>query len=1145
MAKDVMVNLDDSEFRQAAIDPTRSFIVTAPAGSGKTGLITQRYLALLANVENPEEILCITFTRKAASEMLGRVLTALEYADTNPCPTNPNDAKTWSLARGAIARSNELQWNLLDLPWRLRIQTIDGFARHVSNHYALESSLGYRPNPCNQPLIHYKTAARTLLSRIEEENLIGKYLGTLLGHLGNDFGLCEHLLCDLLERREQWLPLIYNIETNPDYFHSVIERITCEHLENLTNLFESISDEFLFLTRQAASRVSREINPELERLRDIKCLPHCCAANLTTWKSIICQFVSKTHSWRRRLTKNEGYPPSAKQEKKHALDLIKRCEEIPGLLQAMISVLRLPENHKDSSQHQILVALGYLLPYLVAELNVIFEKDNECDFSAITLLALDALKSNDPSNVVSHAALQLDYRLKHILIDEFQDTSAIQIKLIELLLEGWEPDDGRSIFLVGDAMQSMYSFRNANVGLFLRAQQNSIAQMPIESLTLTTNFRSQELVIDWINEYFSSAFPSQEDPSLGAVTYTKSVSVKRSTQKAAVNFFGYSGDDYGSFEARRICEICKQVKSNHPNDSIAILARNRGHLKAITPALGQNNIDWQGIDLEPLSKRMHVVDMLSLARALMSPSDRIAWLSVLHAPFCGLGLEDLLVIVNSTRLGSDEKPLIIDQLMDHFGTHENRKKYPLSDYGLKALARIVPVLKNFWLNRRRQNLRESLEECWTKLGGMDTLQSEKDYEDLTIFLDLISQTEVGGIIQNWESFQLAVESLSSRPTFSELANKDQNPVKIMTMHKAKGLEFDHVILPGLSHSVSERGKPLLLWNEYINKEGRNDFIIATRGSVNQADDELYSYLRHERTIQSRLENTRVLYTAATRAVHSLHLFGELKTNGSGWRAPSPNSLLTSIWPRLSRDIENERYAVHISENKEKYKFQKDSPNCESMRRLVKGYKPKGDIKKGINNYSKQTSTASDPASQTQKTPHESSFRSMQLGKCLHRTLKQIVRSGLEKHDVTGLEHFRIGWHSQLKENGILSSPDELDELQRSLKNMLADPFGKWLLQTDKKSSSEVMFDYRADDGSQIKRSTIDLTFLFENTRWIIDYKYAHPSNGQNMKKFVDNMKDQYRGQLHHYASLLRGIEDNPIRCGLYLPRLPLFIEIPY
>ena len=71
-----------------------------------------------------------------------------------------------------------------------------------------------------------------------------------------------------------------------------------------------------------------------------------------------------------------------------------------------------------------------------------------------------------------------------------------------------------------------------------------------------------------------------------------------------------------------------------------------------------------------------------------------------------------------------------------------------------------------------------------------------------------------------------------------------------------------------------------------------------------------------------------------------------------------------------------------------------------------------------------------------------------------------------------------------------------------------------------------------------------LTFLFENTRWIIDYKYAHPIAGQTIKNFTDNMIDRYRGQLHHYASLLRGIEDYPIRCGLYLPRLPLFIEIP-
>ena len=174
-----MSKLNDSIFRQAAIDPKRSFIVSAPAGSGKTGLIIQRYLALLSIVENPEEILCITFTRKAASEMLARVLIALEYAHTSPCPSDPNDATTWFLAKKALARSDELDWNLLDLSWRLRIQTIDGFSRHISNLFVVESSTGYAPNPSTQPLVHYQTAAHALLSRLEEDNLIGTYLGVL------------------------------------------------------------------------------------------------------------------------------------------------------------------------------------------------------------------------------------------------------------------------------------------------------------------------------------------------------------------------------------------------------------------------------------------------------------------------------------------------------------------------------------------------------------------------------------------------------------------------------------------------------------------------------------------------------------------------------------------------------------------------------------------------------------------------------------------------------------------------------------------------------------------------------------------------------------------------------------------------------
>ena len=113
----------DQAQRSAAIDPSRSFIVQAPAGSGKTELLIQRYLALLGRVEKPQQILAITFTRKAAAEMRNRLLEALGTAQ-NECPAEAHKAHTWQLASLALQRDQELGWNLLNNPallsWTVR-----------------------------------------------------------------------------------------------------------------------------------------------------------------------------------------------------------------------------------------------------------------------------------------------------------------------------------------------------------------------------------------------------------------------------------------------------------------------------------------------------------------------------------------------------------------------------------------------------------------------------------------------------------------------------------------------------------------------------------------------------------------------------------------------------------------------------------------------------------------------------------------------------------------------------------------------------------------------------------------------------------------------------------------------------------------
>ena len=125
------------------------------------------------------------------------------------------------------------------------------------------------------------------------------------------------------------------------------------------------------------------------------------------------------------------------------------------------------------------------LPHAVAQLKLVFQSRNQVDFTEIAQGALRALGDLEaPTDL----ALALDYRIRHLLIDEFQDTSISQYELIEKLTAGWEPGDGRSMLAVGDPMQSIYRFREAEVGLFLRARAAGIGNIALQPVTLSRQF---------------------------------------------------------------------------------------------------------------------------------------------------------------------------------------------------------------------------------------------------------------------------------------------------------------------------------------------------------------------------------------------------------------------------------------------------------------------------------------------------------------------------------------------------------------------------------------------------------------------------------------------------------------------------------
>src|SRR5690242_18147574 len=172
----------DSRARERASDPRRSVLLQAPAGSGKTTVLTERLLRLLAEVNQPEEILAITFTRKAAAEMRARVLKALRAEiDTS----SAQGARMHAFAQAALARAAQRGWNLAQDPGRLRIQTIDSFNFRLATQLTVTAKTGGTLVITDRPQVMYNRAARRTLAAAEDDAQLAADVELLFERLDN------------------------------------------------------------------------------------------------------------------------------------------------------------------------------------------------------------------------------------------------------------------------------------------------------------------------------------------------------------------------------------------------------------------------------------------------------------------------------------------------------------------------------------------------------------------------------------------------------------------------------------------------------------------------------------------------------------------------------------------------------------------------------------------------------------------------------------------------------------------------------------------------------------------------------------------------------------------------------------------------
>ena len=775
--------LADARQREQGVDPQRSFIVQAPAGSGKTELLIQRFLALLATVGRPDDILAITFTRKAAGEMRHRLLESLSSAQ-GPKPEKPHAARTWELARQALDRDRALGWNILGNPSLLTIQTIDSFNASLVRRMPWLSRLGGMPDVADDPSPLYRQACENVLARLQGDREGHGAVKVLLAHLDNRLDKLLELLTSMLPRRDQWLRHV--VQGNPQSERAELEealaRLIAKQLSLLAeNITGTLRPDLLTTARFAAGNLPEGDSRPLGALRSVTRFPGENPNDLLLWQGLADLLLTAKGSFRQALNATIGLPPGPglnRDMKETLKEVIRQLEAIPGLAEQLKQVAMLPPPVYTDEQWEVLSSLIDVLLLAAAELWLVFGQKSQADYGEIALKALAALQADgQPSDLL----LRLDNRIQHILVDEFQDTSFQQYFLLEALTSGWTPGDGRTLFVVGDPMQSIYRFREAEVGLFLQVRKQGLAALRLEALNLSANFRSQEKIVRWINASFSALFPRQEDESRGAVTYSPAEAVHPALPGEAVTFHPLV-DKNAAAEADVVVKIVKETQQQHPSEDLAILVRSRPHLTQILQALRRAGISYQAHEIDSLKQRPVAQDILSLTMALLHPADRLAWLAVLRAPWCGLTLADLHIL---SHAGVDRT--VLDQIQ------EPKTLSLLSPDGRKRLCRVVPVLTNGLRYKGRIGVRQLVESSWTSLGGSACVEAA-DLADADTVFCLLEQHDAGGDI---ESFEALKESLSKLFATADAASNAR--LQVMTIHKAKGLEFDTVILPGLGH----------------------------------------------------------------------------------------------------------------------------------------------------------------------------------------------------------------------------------------------------------------------------------------------------------------------------------------------------------
>ncbi len=862
-----------TEPQRIASDPAHSAWVFANAGTGKTSVLANRVLRLLLAGVEPSKILCLTFTNAAAAEMELRVKRKLSQWATAEESQLAEDIAGLVAAvpdKTMLRRAQRLFLRMVDSQDNLRIQTIHAFCQSLLKRFPLEAGVS-----SHLALMDEKTARE--LVREAWLRLISDHAGIHLKDKKSREALqktaqlfADTTLTSLIDEAinargelEELLSAHHDIEVLIDAMYAVLNthRNTTE---------KNIIDRYI-----------TNNNNRIKDIMNVIGVNHNTTLELAGWLDLPPEMAVAAFPVHQRIFLTAGGTPRVHLFPKKLYDAHPELEKLA--LDTQNAVLETVEHLNNLGTAKCTEHFLRLVGALLALYRQLKDQRALLDYDDLIHYSYRLVTRQ---GMMPWVMYKLDEGIDHILVDEAQDTSAPQWKIIEALCSEFFAGEGRvarlrSLFVVGDLKQSIFSFQGAEPALFSGMHRSfrkdaAAAGKPWHSVALEMSFRSTPPILQAVDAILTR--PEMQAALGEAETIVKHIP-HRSGARGVVELWplasvpedvsGKQADalpvaytkkqDAKKILAEKIASSVrgwldeKRVLSSTgkpitPGDIMILVRQRRDTLTGhILRALAALHIPVAGIDRIELTEHIAVMDMLALGHFLLLPEDDLTLAALLKSPLCGMNDEELFTLAYS-RGGAS-----LWQMLREKSRENDRMMHVFRD--LSELLRQVDFTSPFALFAEVLEVRGGRKAFIARMGG--------EVEDvLNEFLNLAMQYTQSHT-PSLQGFLHWVQS--GKTEIKRDMEHGKNEIRVVTVHGAKGLQAPVIFLPDTTQFTPRT--PAMLWSDNCvllpgKQEGRAAICQRLAEEEKQCQQEEYY---------------RLLYVALTRAQDELYI--------CGWESP--------------------------------------------------------------------------------------------------------------------------------------------------------------------------------------------------------------------------------------------------------------------